>query len=93
MKAKPATKAETATKPPAKKEKGLGAARLRTLSALKAGKPMTHDAIAKVTGKPKGNKLRELTEEKLVTTSTEKSVLGFVYTITSAGSKALADAK
>lgn len=63
--------------------------RLDTLMALKSGKELTHDQIAKITGRDKGNLLRELTADGLVKTSQQEDVRGFVYSITAAGKKAL----
>lgn len=65
---------------------------LDTLLAMKSGKSMTHDAIANVTGRPKGNKLRELTAAGLVKTEKEEETRGFVYTITAKGRDAMTKA-
>ncbi len=95
---KPATtpvKGGKTTKPtaPVKEKGGLSTSRIATLSVLKkAGKPITHDAIATATGKPKGNKLRELTAEGLVATTEQEGTRGYVYAITAAGKKALESA-
>src|SRR5262249_33673973 len=65
---------------------------LATLQAMKDGNAMSHNAIAGVTGRDKGNKLRELTAMGLVTTTEQEGSRGYVYTITDAGKKAIADA-
>lgn len=86
---------KAAKKPAAKKadKGGLTVRKSDTLSALKSGKSLTHEAIAKVTGREKGNMLRELIADKLVVSSVEDGVRGFLYTITAKGKAELAKSK
>lgn len=76
-----------------KKEKGeVSGNMLESLRALKGGKAMTHSAVAAITGKDKGNKLRELTDGGYIETSEQEGVKGNVYTITRKGLDALKNA-
>ena len=84
------TKPVKAAKEPKVDDGSVKGNMLDTLKALKGGKAITHEAIAKITGKDKGNKLRELEEKGLVKKGEEEGVRGYVYQITPQGTKALA---
>ena len=75
---------------PKKPEGSVSGNMLETLKAMKNGKAVSHDIIAGVTGRAKGNKLRELEELGYVKKGEEEGVRGYVYQITKAGQVALA---
>lgn len=92
--AKDGVKAEKAAKvapveKPKKPEGSVSGNMLDTLKAMKNGKSVSHDIIAGITGRAKGNKLRELEELGYVTRGEEEGVRGYVYKITQAGQVAL----
>jgi DNA-binding transcriptional ArsR family regulator len=68
---------------------GLTQNRIDTLKALRHGKELSHAEIAEVTGRTKGNKLRELTEEGYVDTVKEEEGRGYTYKITKKGRTAI----
>ncbi len=99
---KPATKTsakKTSTKkvstkkaaeaPKEKKSRGLGKVKEATLAAMKEiGGKMTHAQVAEVTGKKKGNQLRELTELGLVNTEVpEEGKREHTFSLTAEGRK------
>jgi hypothetical protein len=79
----------TKSKRPRKDSQGLSKNMRETLQALKDGKPKTHGQIAEVTGREKGNLLRELSKLGYVETQTQEGARGHLFTITQEGKEAL----
>lgn len=96
-------KKEAKASKPAKKEGakkggksggGLSPSMLDTLKAMKKGNPMTHEQIAKITGREKGNKLRELEAAEMVKRLVaEEGERAGRYQITAKGKSALSKAE
>jgi hypothetical protein len=72
-----------------KDSQGLSKNMRETLQALKDGKPKTHGQIAEITGREKGNLLRELSKLGYVETQTQEGARGHLFTITPEGKEAL----
>lgn len=69
----------------------LSRAMVATLTALDGqSRPITHRELEGITGRAKGNQLRELLAMGYTTTTAEQGVRGYVYAITPAGRAALA---
>lgn len=91
---KPTKKAATKRTKKAPVKKGsrssdLTGVEIRSLKALRNGKPKTTEQIVKITGKRKGNKLRELTAKGLILTLKIEDQRAYNYQITAKGKKAL----
>jgi hypothetical protein len=83
-----AVKAEK--EPKEKKDRGLGSRKEATLKSMQklGGKALTHGQIAEITGKAKGNQLRELTALGLVDTKIpEEGKREHSYSLTTEGRK------
>lgn len=71
----------------------MGQPAFDSLSVLLDGKKKTHNEIAAVTGRTKGNCLRELEEAGHVSKSQVEGTRGYVFQITAPGKAAFNDAK
>jgi hypothetical protein len=88
--ATPATPKPSTPKPTPKGNGKLSGRMVATLKALIKLGTASHDQVAELTGRPKGNLLRELTAEGLVDTGKDEDSGKYAYTITAKGRKALA---
>jgi DNA-binding MarR family transcriptional regulator len=71
----------------------MGQPAFDSLSVLVDGKKRTHTEIAAVTGRTKGNCLRELEEAGHVSKSTVEGTRGYMFQITAPGKAAFNEAK
>lgn len=85
----PAAKPAEAKETPSKGKEGVTGRMMDTMKALAKGGSMTHNQIAAVTGRDKGNQLRELTALGFVRTEKQEGTKGFLYAITAKGKKQL----
>lgn len=71
----------------------MGQPAFDSLSVLMDGKKKTHAEVAAVTGRNKGNCLRDLEEANHVTKAQVEGTRGYVFQITATGKAAFNDAK
>ena len=95
--AKKAAAKKAAAKPEVKEEGAkrgpMGQPEFDSLSVLVDGKKVSHNDIAAVTGRTKGNCLRELEEAGHITKSKVEGTRGYVFQVTPAGKAAYNEAK